>query len=70
VLVTHQLPVFVARRAAEGRPLWHRPDHRQCALASVTSLVYESNGQRDRLAYVRYCEPNGPGVTKQGSVGA
>jgi broad specificity phosphatase PhoE len=70
VLVTHQLPVFVARRAAEGRPLWHRPDHRQCALASVTSLVYEATGQGDRLAYVRYCEPNGPGATKQGSVGA
>lgn len=70
VLVTHQLPVFVARRAAEGRPLWHRPDHRQCALASVTSLVYEGTDGADRLAYVRYCEPNGPGVTKQGSVGA
>jgi broad specificity phosphatase PhoE len=66
VLVSHQLPVFVTRRAAEGRPMWHRPDRRQCALASVTSLVYEDN----ELAYVRYCEPNGPGVKAQGSVGA
>ena len=66
VLVSHQLPVFVTRRKAEGRQLWHRPDRRQCALASVTSLVYEG----DDLAYVRYCEPNGPGNTKQGSVGA
>jgi broad specificity phosphatase PhoE len=66
VLVSHQLPVFVTRRKAEGRQLWHRPDRRQCALASVTSLVFEG----DRLAVVRYCEPNGPGNTKQGSVGA
>jgi broad specificity phosphatase PhoE len=66
VLVSHQLPVFVTRRAAEGRPMWHRPDRRQCALASVTSLVYDG----DDLAYVRYCEPNGPGVKTQGSVGA
>ena len=66
VLVSHQLPVFVTRRAAEGRPMWHRPDRRQCALASVTSLVYIDND----LAYVRYCEPNGPGVKAQGSVGA
>jgi broad specificity phosphatase PhoE len=66
VLVSHQLPVFVTRRAAEGRPMWHRPDRRQCALASVTSLIYEG----DELAYVRYCEPNGPGVKAQGSVGA
>jgi broad specificity phosphatase PhoE len=66
VLVSHQLPVFVTRRAAEGRPMWHRPDRRQCALASVTSLVYDD----DELAYVRYCEPNGPGIKTQGSVGA
>jgi broad specificity phosphatase PhoE len=70
VLVSHQLPVFVTRRAAEGRPMWHRPDRRQCALASVTSLVYDETSSGDQLAYVRYCEPNGPGINKQGSVGA
>jgi broad specificity phosphatase PhoE len=74
VLVSHQLPVFVTRRKAEARPLWHRPDRRQCALASVTSLVFESGPaggpETDRLAYIRYCEPNGPGTNKQGTVGA
>jgi broad specificity phosphatase PhoE len=70
VLVSHQLPVFVTRRAAEGRPMWHRPDRRQCALASVTSLVYDTTPGGERLAYVRYCEPNGHGTNKQGSVGA
>jgi broad specificity phosphatase PhoE len=73
VLVSHQLPVFVTRRTAERRPLWHRPDRRQCALASVTSLVFDEadeTGDGESLAFVRYCEPNGPGINKQGSVGA
>jgi broad specificity phosphatase PhoE len=70
VLVSHQLPVFVTRRTAEHRPLWHRPDRRQCALASVTSLVFEETPDGGKLAFVRYCEPNGPGTNKQGSVGA
>jgi broad specificity phosphatase PhoE len=66
VLVSHQLPVWTTRRKAEGRRLAHRPDRRQCALASVTSLVYED----DTLAWVEYVEPNGPGSVAQGNVGA
>ena len=66
VLVSHQLPVWVTRRSVEGRRLWHRPDRRQCALASVTSLVFCG----PELRWVEYAEPNGPGVTAQGSVGA
>jgi broad specificity phosphatase PhoE len=54
-LVSHQLPIWVARRAAEGRRLWHRPDRRECALASITSFVYEG----DELARVDYREPAG-----------
>ena len=55
VLVSHQLPIWVARRAAEGRRLWHRPDRRLCALASVTSLVYRG----DEVDRVEYHEPAG-----------
>jgi broad specificity phosphatase PhoE len=66
VLVSHQLPVWITRRALEGWHLWHRPDRRQCALASVTSAVYRDG----RLIRVDYAEPNGPGATRQGSVGA
>jgi broad specificity phosphatase PhoE len=54
-LVSHQLPIWVARRAVEGRRLWHRPDRRQCALASITSLVYRG----DTVAAVEYQEPAG-----------
>ena len=55
VLVSHQLPIEVTRRRVEGHHLWHRPDRRQCALASVTSLVYDD----DRLIRVDYAEPAG-----------
>lgn len=66
ILVSHQLPVWTTRRKVEGRRLAHRPDRRQCALASVTTLVYDG----DDLAWVEYVEPNGPGAVAQGSVGA
>jgi broad specificity phosphatase PhoE len=55
VLVSHQLPIWIARRAAEGKPLWHHPGHRQCALASVTSFSYTG----DRITGVSYGEPAG-----------
>jgi broad specificity phosphatase PhoE len=55
VLVSHQLPIWVTRRAIEGRRLWHRPDRRLCALASVTSVVYRGN----EVDHVEYREPAG-----------
>jgi broad specificity phosphatase PhoE len=61
VLVSHQLPIEVARREAEGATLWHRPDRRRCALASVTSLVYDGTS----LLRVGYTEPAGAGGRKQ-----
>jgi broad specificity phosphatase PhoE len=61
VLVSHQLPIEVVRRRLEGSRLWHRPDRRRCALASITSLVYDG----DRLQRVDYAEPAGAGGRKQ-----
>jgi broad specificity phosphatase PhoE len=55
VLVSHQLPIYVLRRFVEGRRLWHRPDRRQCGLASVTTLTWYGA----RLASVTYAEPAG-----------
>jgi broad specificity phosphatase PhoE len=66
VIVSHQLPIWVTRRRVEGRRLWHRPDRRQCALGSVTTLVYDG----DTVVAVEYSEPSGPGPSKQGTVGA
>jgi broad specificity phosphatase PhoE len=56
VCVSHQLPIWVVRRALERRRLWHRPDRRQCGLASITALHYDG----ERLAAIRYSEPAGP----------
>jgi broad specificity phosphatase PhoE len=66
VIVSHQLPVWTTRRRVEGRRLWHRPDRRQCALGSVTTIVFDG----DTVVATDYCEPSGPGVRKQGNVGA
>lgn len=55
VCVSHQLPIWVARRALEGRRLWHHPARRQCALASLTSLTF----QAERLVSIEYAEPAG-----------
>lgn len=55
VCVSHQLPVWTLRLHLTGKRLWHDPRRRQCAVASVTSLVFDG----DRLVDVRYCEPGG-----------
>ena len=57
VLVGHQLAIWVARRSAEGRRLWHHPARRECALGSVTSFTYRD----DAIAGISYAEPAGAG---------
>jgi broad specificity phosphatase PhoE len=53
VCVSHQLPIWVSRLAAEHRHLWHNPNNRQCALGSVTSFTFDG----DELAGVSYAVP-------------
>jgi broad specificity phosphatase PhoE len=53
VLVSHQLPIWLMRRALEGGTLWHDPRNRQCNLASLTSLHFED----DRFVGLHYTEP-------------
>jgi len=55
VVVSHQLPIWVARLSAEGRPFLHDPRRRQCTLASLTSFHFTG----DRLTHVSYSEPAG-----------
>ncbi len=55
VCVSHQLPIYTLRRHLEGQRLWHDPRRRQCALASLTSLVFDG----DALLEVRYSQPAG-----------
>jgi broad specificity phosphatase PhoE len=53
VCVSHQLPIWVSRLAAENKRLWHNPNTRQCALGSVTSLSFDG----DVLTGVSYAVP-------------
>jgi broad specificity phosphatase PhoE len=53
VCVSHQLPIWVRRLAAEHKHLWHNPNSRQCALGSVTSLTFDG----DELIDVSYAVP-------------
>ncbi|HVV31341.1 MAG TPA: histidine phosphatase family protein [Mycobacteriales bacterium] len=67
IIVSHQLPVVCARRRAEGHRLWHRPDRRQCALASVTSFVFDA----ETLLRTEYAEPAASvSPTEKANVGA
>ncbi|HTK64684.1 MAG TPA: histidine phosphatase family protein [Pseudonocardia sp.] len=53
--VSHQLPIWTVRRNLEGQRMWHDPRHRQCGLASLTTLDFDG----DKLVAVRYSEPAG-----------
>jgi broad specificity phosphatase PhoE len=53
VCVSHQLPIWVTRLAAEHKRLWHNPNTRECALGSVTSFTFDG----DELTRVSYAVP-------------
>jgi broad specificity phosphatase PhoE len=55
VCVSHQLPIWTLRRHLDRRRLWHDPRRRQCALASLTSLVFAD----EALVEVVYSQPAG-----------
>ena len=52
-IVSHQLPIWIARLDAERRRLWHDPRSRQCSLASITSITFEDN----EVSAISYSEP-------------
>ncbi|MEN3266136.1 histidine phosphatase family protein [Pseudonocardia sp.] len=64
VCVSHQLPIWTLRRFVTGQRLWHDPRRRQCALASLTSLVFTGT----ELTQLRYSEP--AGTSEPGQTGA
>lgn len=55
VIVSHQLPIWVTRLAAEKRSFLHDPRKRQCSLCSLTSLHFDG----DTLTSLSYSEPAG-----------
>ncbi len=52
-LVSHQLPIWIARLDAEQRRFVHDPRSRQCALASITSITFVD----DAISGISYAEP-------------
>ena len=68
VIVSHQLPVWIARRAYEQKSFVHDPRKRQCTLASLTSLTFDG----DEFVGFTYSEPAGdllPASLRGGVVG-
>lgn len=55
VIVSHQLPVWIARSSYEHRRFAHDPRKRECTLASLTSITFED----DHFVGVVYSEPAG-----------
>jgi len=55
VIVSHQLPVWIARRSFEEKSFFHDPRKRECALASLTSLTFDD----DHFDGFTYSEPAG-----------
>jgi broad specificity phosphatase PhoE len=53
ILVSHQLPIVMVQRFAQGKPLAHNPAARRCDLASVSSLVFDGEDLVDFI----YTEP-------------
>jgi broad specificity phosphatase PhoE len=60
VCVSHQLPIVTLRRFLAGQHLWHDPRHRNCAVASITSLTFAG----DDLVALHYAEPAADLVAK------
>lgn len=54
VVVSHQLPIWIARCDGEGRSFVHLPPQRQCGLGSVTTLTLR-DGHVTRVAYAEPC---------------
>lgn len=67
VIVSHQLPIWMARRRAEGRTLAHNPLVRECTLASVTT-VEVTDGTIRFAGYAEPCRDLLPNVKMKGLV--
>jgi len=53
VIVSHQLPIWVAHLRATGRRLFHDPRKRQCSLTSITGFSVDQG----QISVVSYDEP-------------
>lgn len=66
VIVSHQLPIWMTRRAGEQRSLVHDPRKRECDLASITSFTFESSTLVS-VSYESICADLQPGQAVAGA---
>ncbi len=66
VVVSHQLPIEILRRSLTGQTLWHRPDRRMCALASVTTVAYDGTTLAE-VTYADHCAGMATGPSAAGA---
>ncbi|THG30833.1 histidine phosphatase family protein [Naasia lichenicola] len=65
VIVSHQLPIWMAHRSVAGQSLAHDPRKRRCALSSITSFE-----NRNGWTEVDYADPASSLRRRKGDVGA
>ncbi|MFF1571511.1 histidine phosphatase family protein [Leifsonia sp. NPDC058292] len=58
ILVSHQLPIWVAHLSVAGEKFWHDPRKRRCALSSITTF------ERQELPVVVQRRPGDPEPTE------
>ncbi|TAJ49311.1 MAG: histidine phosphatase family protein [Herbiconiux sp.] len=66
VMVSHQLPIWMAHRAVLGTRLFHDPRKRRCSLSSITSFEVRDGAIRE----VGYSEPAAALIARSKDVGA
>ena len=66
VMVSHQLPIWMAHRALAGEPLHHDPRKRRCSLSSVTSFAWVDG----RFTEIDYQEPSADLIAESTDLGA
>lgn len=66
VMVSHQLPIWMAHRAVAGERLAHDPRARRCALSSITSFAWTGEG----FAETGYQEPAADLMAQSTDLGA
>lgn len=64
VIVSHQLPIWMVQRQVAGKPLFHNPGARRCALSSITTFERSGHGWRE----VSYRTPGLEATVDRGAV--
>lgn len=65
-MVSHQLPIWMATRRAQGKPLFHDARKRRCSLSSITTFALRDG----RFVEVGYVDPTAGLLAEAKDLGA